>query len=202
MELLPKPAFLDLPVEIRLEIYKYLLLIPPYNILQVVRPSTKLHVALLRTNRKIHDEATPILYSQNTFVAHRALLASFPSLRRWYPPVKEPSVISRIRRFHVRVRLDCDPNYDADSVTAAFSGKDELTVEVSRAMILGASYSALRRFEGVRGVRKVKIFGSITGIEGYVAWLEDSMRSDIGSEVAYFDPDAPLIGLKVAAAKA
>ncbi|GJC93848.1 hypothetical protein ColKHC_02674 [Colletotrichum higginsianum] len=71
------------------------------------------------------------------FLAHAMLLASFPRLRSWYPPVRERSVLPRIRRFHVRVRLDCDPTFDAGAATAAFSGVEELVVEVWQAVFQG-----------------------------------------------------------------
>lgn len=184
----PPMSFLDLPPEIRLDIYKYLLTVPPYSKLQTVRPSRRLHVSILRVNRRINREAVPILYSHNTFIAHPTLLTSFPSLRKWYPPVREPSVLSHIRRFHLRVRLDCDPQYDADAVAAAFTGIDELNIEIWEAMFGGAGHGALRVFECVRGVKRVMIWGSTSGIEDYVSWLEGVMRSDIGRTVPSFEP--------------
>jgi hypothetical protein len=186
-------TFLDLPVEIRLEIYAYLLILPPYTKLQVLRPSTKLHASVLLVNRQINAEATPILYTKNLFIAHPVLLTSFSSLRRWYPPVREPSVLPRIRRFHIRVRLDCDPQYGVDDVNSAFMGIDELSVEVWQAAFLAARRDALARFEGVRGVKKVKIWGSTTGLEDYVSWLEVAMMSDPEAEVSCFVPGSQLV---------
>lgn len=188
----PAMSFLDLPPEIRLDIYKYLLIVPPYSKLQTVRPSQRLHVSILQANRQINNEATPILYSRNTFVAHPTLLTSFPSLRRWYPPIKEPSVLSQIRRFHLRVRLDCDPLYSSDAVAAAFTGVDELNIELWQAMFRGAGHDTLQVFECVRGVKRVMIWGSTSGIEDYVSWLEGVMRSDIGSTLPSFEPKPEL----------
>lgn len=69
-------------------------------------------------------------------------------------------MLPRIRRFHIQVRLDCDPAYDAEAVTAAFSGADELVVEVRQSMFLGADHVTLQLFEGVRSVKAVRIYGS------------------------------------------
>ena len=46
---------------------------------------------------------------------------------------------------------------------------------------MGAGYGALKPFEGVRGVKKVRIWGSTTGFENYIAWLEAVMMSPEGS---------------------
>ncbi|KAF9869467.1 hypothetical protein CkaCkLH20_13064 [Colletotrichum karsti] len=171
--------FLDIPIEIRLEIYSHLLLCPPLDKLAPdTRPVQRLHPAILKVNRQIHDEASPILYCKNIFLAHETLLASFPRLRPWYPPVKERSVLPRIRRFHIRVRLDCDPGYNAEAATAAFSGADQLVIEVRQSMFLGADHEVMQLFEGVRRVKVVKIYGSTTGFEDYARWLEDVMQSD------------------------
>ncbi|GKT85127.1 hypothetical protein Ct61P_02977 [Colletotrichum tofieldiae] len=170
--------FLDLPLEIRLDIYAHLLLHPPIDKLSPTRPVTRVHPAILSASRQTHAEGTPVLYSKNVFLAHTTLLASFPRLRPWYPPIRERSVLPHIRRFHIRVRLDCDPAFDASAAAAAFSGVDELVVEVWQAMFQGADHGTLRVFEGVRGVRDVKVYGSITGFEGYVRWLEGVMRCD------------------------
>lgn len=78
------------------------------------------------------------------------------------------------------MRLDCgSPPWQGDDVTKAFSGAEELTLCVYRAMFIGGvGVDVLRRFEGVRGVRKVKISGCISGFEGYVRWLEGVMMRD------------------------
>ncbi|EQB52068.1 hypothetical protein CGLO_08326 [Colletotrichum gloeosporioides Cg-14] len=149
----------------------------PYH----TRPAERLHPAILAVNRQTHAEASPILYTKNIFLAHGALLASFPRLRPWYPPVKEQGVLPRIRRFHIQVRLDCDPAYDAEAVTAAFSGADELVVEVRQSMFLGADHGTLQLFEGVRSVKAVRIYGSTFGFEDYARWLEQLMSSEADS---------------------
>jgi hypothetical protein len=180
-------SFLGLPLELRLEIYLYLLLLGPIpNRLALVGAAPKLYVSILQTNRQIHDEATPVLYGQNTFVAHSSMLASFPSLRQWYAPVKEVTVLSLIKKFHLRVRLDCDLAYDEAAVTEAFSGKEELTIEVWQPVYLGVGRDNLRRFEGVRGVKRAKVFGSVSGFRDYARWLEAGIMSSVSCEVTPF----------------
>lgn len=186
---LHKATFFDLPLEIRYEIYDLLLLTAPYaKCSRRSNPDSQVFASLLRANRQINSEATDLLYGHNTFLAHPTLLTSFPRLRSWYPPVKESSVVPRIRRFHVQVRLDVDLSYDKAAVTEAFSGLDELSIDVVQAMFLGVGYRNLTNFEDVRGVRCVKVMGSTTGFEDYVEWLKKAMMSEAGSKVDDFVP--------------
>ncbi|CRK23788.1 hypothetical protein BN1723_013125 [Verticillium longisporum] len=90
---------------------------------------------------------------------------------------EEAAAAARIRRYHMRVRLDCDPAYDRDALARAFADVDELTLEVWQAAFLGADHGVLTLFEGVRGVGRVRIYGSTTGFEDYVQWLRRVMES-------------------------
>lgn len=179
-------GFMSLPPEIRNEIYSYLLSMPAYS--RYESKDAHVYPALLAANHKIHDEATDLLYGTNTFVAHPTMLAAFPRLRAWYDPIKESSVLPRIRRFYLQVRLDCDLPYEADAVTASFSGLDELVIDVVQAMYLGVGHGNLKKFEGVRGVGRVRIMGSTTGFDDYIQWLEKAMMSEPGTEVEPFEP--------------
>jgi hypothetical protein len=70
-------GLLDLPAELRLEIYSKLLILPePIEFVADYGPSLPplfrsgrdgLHPAILRTNRKMYGEASPLLYSNNRF---------------------------------------------------------------------------------------------------------------------------------------
>lgn len=54
---------------------------------------------------------------------------------------------------------------------------------VYRAMFIGGvGVDVLRRFEGVRGVRRARILGCVSGFEGYVRWLEGSMMREVGED--------------------
>ncbi|KAL2160621.1 hypothetical protein VTH06DRAFT_1309 [Thermothelomyces fergusii] len=96
------PTFLTIPLELRLEIYSHLLVLPPppprESLGAVPRCSfaasrglgstetqskPTLHPQILRVNRQIYEEALPILYGQNTFSAHPVYLTARPSL--YYP---------------------------------------------------------------------------------------------------------------------
>ncbi|KAJ6781098.1 hypothetical protein PWT90_00679 [Aphanocladium album] len=181
-----KASFMILPVEVRLQIYAYLLHLPPITAADPHEP--RVSAAILRASRQIHDEATAVLYNDNTFVAHPSLLAGFPRLRSWYAPVCAAALLPRIRRFQLTVRLDCDLPFDRRSAAAAFSGAEELHVKVSQAAFLGAGYDNLRKLEDVRGVQQLTIRGSTTGFEGYVAWLSRLMRSPVGTQAEDFVP--------------
>jgi hypothetical protein len=129
-----QPALLDLPPELRLEVYRHLLTLPAASRCSS-REKPTISLSILRVNRQINSEASPVFYTRNMFLAHPVLLTSFPRLRDWYPPIKESVVYPRIRRYHLRVRLDCNPEYDREAVTKAFSGLDELTIHVYQAMV-------------------------------------------------------------------
>ena len=70
--------FLDLPVEIRINIYRHLFLhahiIHMFHLLPGQRPEPGLHSQVLRTCRKIAAEATPILYGTQCFSSMHNLL--------------------------------------------------------------------------------------------------------------------------------
>ncbi|CAN8095683.1 unnamed protein product [Discula destructiva] len=184
-------SFLDLSLEIREQVYQHLLLHQPADPDSssqhskeqplVTRPGhPTLHPMILSVCKQTHAEALPILYAQNTFRAHPTLLTSFPSLHspRAYPPISESSCpgVRLIRKWYLTARLDCGPFWTARTVAEAFTGADELMVEVWQSMYDGAGSEVLRLFEGVRGVKRAKIWGSIAGREGYVRLLEGLMR--------------------------
>lgn len=203
------PNFLDLPLEIREQIYTHLLVHPPgcpdasatQDLLPrppqgpPSPPSPALHPAILAVSRQTYAEAHPILYTQNTFQCHHALLTSFPRLhapqpapprpRRQWPQISDaacPGVLLA-RRWHLRARLDCGPFWGAEAAARALSGAEELTVEARQSAFGACGNDVLRNLEGVRGVRRARVCGSTTGLEGYVRWLEGVMMSPVGTEV-------------------
>jgi hypothetical protein len=93
--------------------------------------------------------------------------------------------VSMIRRFHIRVRRDCDPYYKSEDVRRVFSGAEELEVEVFRASWGCGGYDALEGFSHVRGVKKAKVHGSV-GNE-FAKWLEGVMESGVGTRTLEFE---------------
>lgn len=197
-----RSLFLTLPVEIRLEIFAHLLIIPasapppsqyqqhfPVHRLSPNTPSL-LHPAILRTCQQLHAEALPLLYQRNVFLAHNALLTTLPRLRRTYPPVVSARLAGLITRFHVCVRLDASPGYDGAAAAAQLSGKEEVVLEAWQAMWRGSGPDVLRLFEGVRGVRRARVVGSVSGFEEYASWLEKAMMREVGARVEPFPWDA------------
>ncbi|KAH0493836.1 hypothetical protein TgHK011_000482 [Trichoderma gracile] len=197
------------PLELRFQIYAHLLTIPPspsssshsssskppsHAALSATQPpspreSSRVHPAILLANRQINWEATPFLYASNIFIAHPSLLTTFPRLRNWYPPLREAKTLApRIRRFHVQVRLDLPLPFDREQAREAFSGLEELSVDVVQAMFLGVDCANLAVFEAVRGVKSVRFGGSTTGFEEYLAWLVGAMTSPVGTEVVPYEP--------------
>ena len=60
---------------------------------------------------------------------------------------------------------------------------EELTIEVFQAQYGSSDHKVLRLFEGVRGVKKAKVYGSVTLFPDYAKWLEDVMMMPKGFQV-------------------
>lgn len=184
----PTSPLLALPAELRNEILYHLLIqrqpTPPSYLGAPRSPKQPRFCAnVLQTCKQLRDEGTPILYGENTFSAHPSLLASLPSLllatrpyRISLPPVKEARLIPLIKRFYIHVRLDTDPQFSAEQVAESFSGVEVLSVEVFQSMYESCDFGVLRLFEGVRGIGKAMVHGSI-GDGEYARWLEEVMMT-------------------------
>jgi len=167
---------MDLPGEIRNKIYLELLTIPDLSTPRRLG-DPPLHPRILEVSKKIHSESKQFLYGRNTYLAHPNLLTGLPRLRLYYDTIRCKHLIDLISRYHIRVRLDCDPNFSAEKASDAFSGVEDLTIEVFQAQFGGSDYTVLKLFEAIRGVKKVKIYGSIVAFPEYVSWLRDVMMT-------------------------
>ena len=172
--------FLTLPGEIRNQIYNLLLIIPPPGVPRSLGGGSKISPQILNVCRQIYHEAIEVLYGKNTFIAHYSLLSQMPQLRRWHDPITSPALIARIRRYHIYVRLDCDAWFTAACARDAFTGIEEFTVEVFQAQYGSSDYDVLRLFEEVRGIKRVRFLGSISGFPEYISWLQTTMMSPEG----------------------
>lgn len=197
----PQCGLLCLPAEIRNQIYLYILVqcrtqsLSAHQLLAAsssVRGSERFCANLLKTCKRINEEATPILYGENVFSAHPTLLATLPSFSLLtrpnkvnLPPVLYPRVLKLIRRYSIFVRLDTDPRYTRKQVEDSFNGCEELEIDVFQAMYGSCDFSNLKSFEGVRGVGRVKIEGSL-GDRRYADWLTNVMESKPGTEWEQF----------------
>ncbi|KAK4242539.1 hypothetical protein C8A03DRAFT_40189 [Achaetomium macrosporum] len=203
-----RPTFLTLPLELRLEIYTHLLVLPPppppekqqpiYRCSHACSPTSEekatIHTQILLVNHQTNREATPLLYTLNTFTAHPTLLTAAPTLRhhavyRWpsTKPIRNSKWTKLIRKWHLRVRVDsaAPPPWDRGQVAAAFSHAEELTLDLWSGTLsvgmesvgAGGGADVLRLFEGVRGVRRVRIAGMVAGLEGHAKCLTGKMMS-------------------------
>ena len=104
------------PVEIRLKIYRELLI---YDDGEKLDPTerrynhTRLHPQILACNRKIHDEAATVLYGENCFTWE--VVGYYPD-KLWHDFESEKTVISRrysrlVTRMHISVSFRGD-DYD------------------------------------------------------------------------------------------
>ncbi|KAH7083669.1 hypothetical protein FB567DRAFT_529661 [Paraphoma chrysanthemicola] len=175
--------FFKLPAELRNQIYEELLCPDSSNIKELAKREyhsctpPALYPAILSTCRKIHEEATDLLYTTHIFHAHPALLTSLPHLASSAKPVLYPTVLAKIKRWQLSIRLDTDPRFTMSQATAAFSGAEYLEIRVWQSMFDGADCSVLRLFLGIRGVKVAKVGGSAN--PELAKWLEKRMMMPI-----------------------
>lgn len=179
--------FFKLPAELRNQIYVDLLCPDAGNLKGLTKrvndlnvrhynqtsTVTSLHPAILSTCRRVHDEATSLLYAPHIFHAHPSLLTSLPHLTSAAKPVLYPSVINLISRWQICLRLDTDPQFTAAQATAAFSGAEYLEIRVWQAQFEACDYAVLKLFDGVRGVQFARVGGDVDA--RLARWLEEQM---------------------------
>lgn len=187
-------TFLDLPGEIRNYIYELLLLVPSPSTPRALGSDPPLHPQILAVCRQLHREAAEVLYGKNTFLAHPNLLSGLPRLRPYYETISSRNLISRIVRYHIRVRLDCDPNFSAKEASDCFDGMEELTIEVFQAQYGSSDQKVLELFEGIRGVKKARIYGSVVAFPRYARWLEYAMMSPSDVDILPFTEEDKDVG--------
>lgn len=184
---------LRLSGEIRNQIYGLLLIAPPPGTPRPLGDDPQTYPQVLRVCRQIHREATDVLYGKNTFIAHYSLLSSLPNFRRWQYPITSLGLIAMIKRYHIYVRLDCDPRSTVEAARDAFTGMEELTVEVFKSQFGSSDYTVLRLFEEIREVKRARVFGSITAFPEYICWLENAMMSPKGMSVVEYGENGPAV---------
>lgn len=185
--------FLDLPGEIRNQILRLLLthstpiITLSANQLAPPKPTPLgLSSSILLTSWRTYYEGLSILYGENTFQAHPSYLTSM--LFAMDPTLTVgPHYTSMVRRFHIRVRLDCDPYYKPESVKEVFTGADQLEVEVFRASWGIGGYESLDGFLGIRGVGRARVYGSV-GTK-FARWLEECLESREGTDMGELESD-------------
>jgi hypothetical protein len=150
-------------------------------------PSLNICPNILRTCHQIHDEAAVILYKSNMFCAHPTQLISCPFLVASDRVIHYSRYKDNIRKWYISLRMDIDPRLRAKDVETAFTGVDTLEIEAWQAMFGSGDPRVLKLFEGVRGVGKVKVYGSVG--QRYSDWLTLCMKSPLGSVVEPFVED-------------
>lgn len=179
---LSSPLF-RLPAELRNQIYTDLLCASTPSKLSSLTSSPRLpnptqtYPAILATCRRIHAEATPLLYTTPVFHAHHSLLTSLPHLSSSAQPVLYPTVLRLIRRWQLTLRLDTDPRFSAQQAREAFSGAEFLELRAWQSMFDGCNAGVLKLFVGVRGVGCARVGGSVE--DGLARWLEGLMMRRI-----------------------
>ena len=176
--------FFRLPAELRNEVYKELLCPSTPKLKELAQSvhhtsttPTAVYPAILSTCRKIHEEAADLLYTTHVFHAHSSLLTSLPHLTSSANPIVCPSVLAKIKRWQLTIRLDTDPRFTMAQATAAFSGAEYLEIRVWQSMFDACDSTVLGLFMCVRGVKVARVHGS-TNPE-LASWLEDRMMAPI-----------------------
>lgn len=149
--------FLDIPAEIPNVVIRLLLthnasiLARSCNNLKPPRPvSLGLTSSLCLLSRAVHAEAISILYGENIFQAYPTFLTASVFAMDPERPVSSLRCISHIRKWHVRVRLDCDPYYKPAIIAQMFTNAHELEIEVFRASWGIGSYDPVEGFTRMR----------------------------------------------------
>jgi len=62
-----------------------------------------------------------------------------------------------------------------------------LTIEAFQAQFGSSDYKVLKLFEGIRGVKRARVYGSVTTFPKYVEWLEAAMVVPRDGVVEEFD---------------
>lgn len=181
--------FLDLPGEIRNQIYHHLLVLPHISKRTRLGFTPPLYPLILQTCRKVNEEGQQILYGCNVFLAHPIHLTTNPRLRLYYDRVSFEPFTRLIKRFHFIIRLDGvhASRFSPKHAKAAFSGLEELTVEVFQPHSAGSDLKVLGLLNGVRNVEKASVKGNLTGVWEYARWLEGAMMSSSESVVDAFE---------------
>ena len=80
------------------------------------------------------------------------------------------------------MRLDIDNRWTKQQATDCFTGLEFLEIEVFQPSYGTCDFTVLKLLEGVRGVGKAVVAGSV-GDGNYAKWLEMAMMSDVGREI-------------------
>lgn len=173
--------FFRLPAELRNQIYEELLCANTPTKLSNLASSPRIptpaptHSVILATCKRIYEEAKDLLYTTHVFHAHPSLLIALPHLMTTSKPILYPTVLSKIKRWQLTIRLDTDPRFTAAQATAAFSGAEFLELKAWQSMYDGCNAAVLKLFTGIRGVKCARVVGSVE--EGLARWLEERMMS-------------------------
>ena len=120
--------FLDLPIEIRLEVYRHLIKPEtrycPFDNVPVQFAGFGFHPTILRTNKRINGEASVVFYGENTW--HLIVGYDFNLFRVVPGPdnLQSSSFFPRMRNFHLRFSLhgyvlDEYPSFSLENYCAA-----------------------------------------------------------------------------------
>ncbi|KAF2126583.1 hypothetical protein P153DRAFT_297675 [Dothidotthia symphoricarpi CBS 119687] len=179
--------FFRLPAELRNQVYEALLCpntLQSKDLTHDTKVPTSgqepLYPAILSTCRRVHEEATDLLYTSHFFHAHPSLLTSLPHLTPSGSPVLCKSGIEKIQRWQLTLRLDTDPRFTMQQATSAFSNAEYVEIRVWQSTFDACDSSVLKLFLGVHGVRIARVCGSVE--PELARWLEERMMQPLEKE--------------------
>ena len=103
------PGILRIPVEIRLEVYRYLIRHSPrdhpFDGLAITSAAYSFHSAVLNLNKQINEEAKRVFYGENTWKVLISYNFNYFRLLNGLAALRQQSFFSYMRRFHLHFHL-------------------------------------------------------------------------------------------------
>ena len=163
--------FLSLPLKARLRTYEYILVGKP-QVIPHCRPAAGRSIAptILRTCKQIHSEASPVLYSKNTF-----LIAEPERDLKWFQKIGRANVklLNNIRIFVSAVYYTNDTIFSNPSMSSRLWYKllDQLAREATGLRHIYISWDAeetCHHFGAGKDLRFVRELAKIQGLQSMV----------------------------------
>ena len=163
----PDSVFLSLPLETRLRIYEYIFIGKPQVVPYYKPPGPHpLPPAILRTCKQIHNEASPILYSKNTF-----LISSPEQILKWFIQIGRANIklLSNIRIFVDPVNSMTDTAFGrASEFSLWYRLLDRLAREATGLRHVYIYWDAEGLFGAGKDLRFVREVAKIQGLKSMV----------------------------------
>ena len=167
----PNFVFLSLPLKARLRIYEFIFIVKP-QVIPYCKPPAHHPItpAILRTCKQIHNEASPVLYSKNTF-----LIAEPERILKWFMQIGRANIklLNNIRIFVDPVRRSTMDTFlgRASEISLWYKLLDQLAREATglrHVFVYWDSEETWIFFGAGKDLRFVRELAKIRGLESMV----------------------------------